>query len=573
MKKRPLPVSGEQVPRRSWATLALLAWIFFAPRLFAQDETTSEAPRLRSFSLSGWHPPQLADPNSPGGFVPRPVDWDLVYELETREDWLGLPLEDWQDLFDRMIEQSPVGIPELEFGRDYRNLLAFGTDSQLEWTEKVLARLREQFLRTVDVRVTVLQLAPGETPKNTPNVLTREEAEGLRERLRVRFDQSERVLSGHLHAAIHERYSAFVRDYEVEVAREQVIVDPRTDIMSDGLRLWLIAEETFDERVHLDIQLEIGDRDDPITLRPTGAESLGVLQTPELRATWISFHAPISPGETLATWSIGPERHGPSFVVLLEASRTEPAPTNDNAAGGPFVDRIPLRSLQRPTQLGGQKIRADLRGWYQAEEYYEPSDPNQFADDFGDVLEQIADWTEGQVVEGNLVFLDREDATRARRMLQSTVESSLSRSSLRLTYAQPDCRMFLSLPIQSGGRVAMTHGVTSWTLPDYEVEIAENAAASNPSTVVVFDGLLFDAQIFESTDPNADPRAAIHAERHRLDPLRTVDLRATHLGKLFVNDQWLHRFDHRGALEDGVVSIESKLSSEDGPARLEVRVR
>ena len=79
------------------------------------------------------------------------------------------------------------------------------------------------------------------------------------------------------------RFVSFVRDFDVEVAQNSVMAEPKVDALFCGTRLGLDVSPMADGRLYVRLGLQHADVEEPIASLDLRSEELGAVDLPQVR--------------------------------------------------------------------------------------------------------------------------------------------------------------------------------------------------------------------------------------------------------------------------------------------------
>lgn len=465
----------------------VIAATFGVALLFAADGTAQGQGRERAWRLIPVHELVLRPP-----VAERDLGrwWQLDSSYDADEQELRMDL---QRRLDR--ETGPLSVDEVaELAEEI--LSRTGRDVDL-WTQSGLGQIRvagpvaavgafSQVVETlrstvapaIDLEVTLIR------PPSDMAVTTRIGPElwgVLSKRGEVLWSGSTRMTPGWPILLEKAKRVPYVADYDVEVAQDARIADPRVRHLMDGVQL-LVDVRRLPDRDDLLVfgDLRVADLESPISTRRIGASAHGFQDLPQLRETRCLFSGRVDGDSRLAVWSLGDAEHGEPFVLTVKASRAPMPEVLQPQFTVMPVDGIfashGMRELVRgpiPPRFDGEEFFEDFES-----QDYEPISLFDFlGEEYEDDIIQMGDVlvaTAGPAGNRQIVQLMSMLADE----LADMVEVDLSTEGHRIV-----------MPCLSGRELIVTRGLHSAELWEYDVEIAGEEQVANPVTRRVFDGL------------------------------------------------------------------------------------
>ncbi len=372
------------------------------------------------------------------------------------------------------------------------------------------------------------------------------------------------------------RARSYVRDFDVEIAEESKIGDPKTRLLFEGLHLTVEPHALTESRdLVLYCQVALAEQVGPIESRSTGSAELGSIDVPAVRSVRGAFSGRIEDGGALLHAAGGDDGAGLLLAVSAAAPRT--AAALDNVAVLPVSAlltkalRAPVRNTpDRPNYVALNLVLADDG----AAGRLGPSDADALHNMLVEALALQDDehlWLNG----GHVVLQGREPTrTAAARLLVGLQDQSLrtAQVAVRTTMQEvgggdglfaeaergaPRDLHRLSFPALLGHPHVLLRGRETTALPDVDVEIAKNSAMSNPIVETVFGGICLSLNLF----PTAEGASAeVELDLLHVPPLARRSRETTDGGDLYLPQTALARLAHSGAL---VLGEEALLG--DGP--------
>ncbi len=464
-----------------------------------------------------------------------------------------------------------------ELRAEGRDISIEGTDLVLlapqalhEQVRAVLAALARVLTASVQVKVDVLSLAEGVAAElGASSVITQEEAQKLVNGLVGRGAQQREFmfqLAAGRTAWIDQRRSVpFLFDYDVEIAQQAFIYDPVVAETPDGWRMLLrgVPSENGLALSVLFLHSELS----ALTERPLGVGgqvALGgdknagsvvdwrgpqAIQIPEVQLTSCAFDTFLAEGKALvvlAESDLGGVKRR-EVVVLRKvggaasafASVPIPRTTRTLIAVNPETFRVPRFAVEIGRDFTGAhplvfaRLEADSSPFFQEWLKYRFS-----------VWRRLGPWilivTDPAWDGDSAADLERLIATRRTEPRVLDLAVGLE------AYGAPN-PMRLALPIREGSTCGVVLGRTTTTIFDYDVEVAQSAAVSDPFVAARFEGL---ALVLSASEENGGALTLETRGVARLldgDPA-TFDPRYPLMGSLDRPELRTLRFDERASL-------------------------
>jgi hypothetical protein len=330
-----------------------------------------------------------------------------------------------------------------------------------------------------------------------------------------------------------ERGIAILRDFEVEVAGDARITDPKCDVAFAGVRATVTAHAGPGDEIVLGGSWLLSE---PVALHQ---QSIGVgqgsLDLPEHRTASVSFAGRVPNGGALVVAGRGADVGPEGFVLVLSARFAAPPP------GGAGPDAV-YRSVGA---LCGENVMWQPRlGWRL------PGDERDvFADhvhgggmdenDLTRLLEAVPP-AEIDLVDGFLCVYGDADTCRRADALLSQLFDALRPAALHSTVATGHgTTLEVVQPVLADHPAFAFVGRERAVVFDHEVEIASKAQVANPQVTTAYSGLWLDANPCLansawhlignwSVAAHDVPRIREHAEKPPMT-LQLVDYRFTRL--------------------------------------------
>lgn len=309
-------------------------------------------------------------------------------------------------------------------------------------------------------------------------------------------------------------HQAFVRDYDVQVAAQTVMYDPKVDVIFDGLNAGVLATVLADGRIHLTFAIQESEIERPIALLKLRGKDQGQVHQPTMNSRTMAGAGIIEAGGALVLGAAAK----PYGLCVVRVKLASPPPRI--ARTGRF-HAVPLGDLAHPIPRFVGAMRP-FRPGEEAQMRPDPEPPQR--DSWFDALQQIVgepDPKFGWSVLANhvIVHSGEKEPDRLREKLR---EWAAARHTLRLRVragrvGTDEAKRFLASAsgldafvekIPELGSIAalpdrsflFMNGSERKFVLDYDVEIAQAAQAANPVMGTAFSGTSFSGVL----NPTAD---------------------------------------------------------------------
>ncbi len=318
------------------------------------------------------------------------------------------------------------------------------------------------------------------------------------------------------------RATAYVRDYDVEIAQDSRVGNPLVDTVTTGWFVDATAHTLQGGATFLDVTAQTASLEEPVRRQPLEAEPFGTVDLPTCRVLRLSAAARVEPGESLVvTAAPGGDRGLLEVLVLTPAVRGDPTLRRDLRR----YDVSALTAMPPRWQLTTAPLW--VAGIFDAGTLnpprfrrLEPADPVADEDDLVEaILSSLGDevWErEGTwlVPRGRMLLAVNDAAVleviehHVRDRERALADESLA---LRLLAVEGDAGdggdrtevlASATLSAPHGRTVVWQSGVERAYVADWEVEVAQEERSGDPVIGTVFGGLAFEARLDPAPVPD-----------------------------------------------------------------------
>ena len=407
--------------------------------------------------------------------------------------------------------------------------------------------------RPIDVEITVHQLPAGLMAQiPVPAVATAEQLKAFlaaRDQLPLARVHAA-TIAGHAIGLNSVEHRRCVLDFDVEVAEEAQIGDPRVLTVVTGLlavvKVWPTAG-TDDMVVAVDgrFTADLGNDAPPVW---TGSDYLGTIDMPVLFGLDAGFVTRVPDGG--AACVVAHRRDLGGLVVTVECRHgsARSAPRNDEVAAMPFGQFGASEPRWATIEGAGGELADRLGG------SGDELDGGFVVRDALDVRSAL-----GQAFDGDLLPIGpwlvaigpgaSAHAANEAEQVVAMEHALLHEQSVRLEVREATGKhhTIVRLPGMTGRCSGVRFGCEKWAVDDYDVEIASKATAADPRGTGVFDGLIVSTKLVGGADPTVILLGAHCATgEHRRRPIE-----AEGIGDLYLMDSRVATLQHRGVAAVG----------------------
>jgi hypothetical protein len=362
-------------------------------------------------------------------------------------------------------------------------LVTSGSAEAVREIEAALWRIQNTLARPIRVGAALYEL---QKDVNLPPTVAREQLAELTRGLRPLWSMTVGTRSGAAAELSSVTRSPFLGDVNVEVAQDSKIGDPIVSDVFEGTQVLAEPHVLADGKsLALYCQFAFGERGHQRTI-PTGVPELGTLDVPDVRFLAGTLSGRIESGGALVLRLQG-AREGASNLLLVVSAEAKAVPQDAGKPAFIPVSALLSRAIQteKDQRLGpdsGDELAAILHDAIASGE----SDVSLPI--FGGQL--VVEATPAAGDEALRLVRYWEDQTlQTVRMEFRTTQAAAD------SPAEPAMLLALSFPCIVGRTHRIRAGSETTELRDYEVEIAQKAAISNPVVERLFRGLALTATV------------------------------------------------------------------------------
>lgn len=386
-------------------------------------------------------------------------------------------------------------------------------------------------------RVRVQVFALTEAPARA--VLDPEEAAALARTANAaeRFDQAVFADRPRLFGA--GRFRSFVRDFDLEVAQDSKLGDPKIDLLFEGLRLGVDVSPMIDGRHYARIGIQDADLADPMRSHSLGVEYLGSVHVPEVQVDegMVAAAVPDGGGVVIAA-------AGGRWLVML---------TRESELSSVGVPVAPFGLADLPDGSHRRVVRYPGEGdpWVSDAEIDDPllRLDLMLGGMFGGGEAPVERVASSLLIEDAELRAQVEESLRAECRNVRTLSFELAwgavgAEALRDAAGREEPARWVDvaaslqhhslLPTVAGQRFSTASGVERQFVADYEVEIAQDASASNPVMRRSFAGM--SAHGVVDIAYTGEPRLSIDVRWSSGSEPENFDLDVDEIGRLQLAD-------------------------------------
>lgn len=270
------------------------------------------------------------------------------------------------------------------------------------------------------------------------------------------------------------RWTSYVRDLDAEVAEEATIHDPKVEASFRGVRVAVTAHALPGDDLLLHGSWRIAEGDEAVEIA-TGGDKPNV-DFVSRGAGYVTFAGRVRSGDGLIVGAREASKDGMQFLFAVHARIvTPPGPPQGNLMVFPasaWQAQVPARFSVYAGPFAGEE-----RGDFGPVAELPVLSPQSLASFLGGDDGTVAMYGPTLVVDDDMAA-----CARAERALRELADAQLQAAELRITRKARGERPSLAIvqPLVAGLPAHAFVGETASMVTDYDVEIAKNAATSNP---------------------------------------------------------------------------------------------
>ncbi len=456
-------------------------------------------------------------------------------------------------------------------------LVLSGPRAHVDTAMDVVAAIDDAIARPIEIEAHLFEVDEGE---RFETVLPPGRLAQLRPRLRELWSSRSATRSGQPTSLSQSRFTKYVRDSDVEVAQDQSIADPEIRSIFEGAHV-LVEPHALPGSSDLAMYCHgvFGELHDEMAARSSGISDMNALDVPVVQNNHASFSGRVEDGGALLVHVGGAAHAGSSYVLAIEARRTGQRAMGSN----PPLSVLPCSALTSYSLTDLVHADANHDGDGGSSDSIFPLHTDEFDSsttsvlDVGTLIEMLSHVVEPALEEGlielsasgGFVFAIGEAQQRQLveqalvtihdqwlrtascefETLLDAVEPSAERVFAR-TASRGEARALhrVTAPVVLGRPHFVLRGLESSATQDINVEIAQEASASDPVVVSTFSGLFASVVVH---DTMAGLGARVDVDVSSVPSVQRRASETKHGGDLYLPRTDRSKFVHRGGLTAG----------------------
>lgn len=526
---------------------------------------------IQTISIREWAAPRERPAAPPlGSFLVMPDDADelpvaLIGASQSNR------VMDPQTVLDLVRDFAPVEWDSMSLYGDANTLQVSGPSDKVNAVMATAQKLRSACVHEVQIQVELYRVAAG---ASIPAVASADRLEALRrDHQRIWSAQSSCAASQSI-GFQKDRASPYVRDSDIEVAKNAQIGDPIVERFFEGVRL-IVEPHVLAGSTDLVVfaQFAVGEQRGPLQRRASGSKDLASMQVPNVDCSSGTFSGRVPDGGALVLSMRGDPTAGSDLMLLVRAKRgagADAAIANEMGiypVSALLSDALRVKVVNELSDVSPSSPQLSRRE--DDGSGFGPRNPDVLGDvlasALGDAIDQLriegghvilrgAPAATKEAVARLLAGLEQQWVTTAQIDLRTTLEEPFSGDGVfprgEGTPSGTGSRILhhVSFPVVLGRPHVLLRGHMSTAVRDADVEIAEKAALSNPVVDDIFSGVIVSLLVYPggngpATEATVDLIDVPTLESHPRETESGVDLYLPRVSRA--------RLSHTGAVTLG----------------------